>query len=173
VTSGTAIETTDYTLPSPQTVTFADGIDTQTITVTAASDSTTEGDVVTLTLTNPTGGATIGSISGSAITIVDVPTAFTLNNVTSGGSITTVNADFSDIVVLSTTSDGAIEVTSGSSITVDDVQLDTDNSDLVITLSGTPTLWDEITFTDAITSDEGAQISTQIWRFNGTTWVKQ
>ncbi len=173
VTLGTAIKDTDYSFtPSTQTLTFANGDIAETFTFAAATDGVTEGDeVVTLTLGTPSGGASLGSQTTIEVTIVDVQSSFELSTVTSDGAI--VVADFTDFVDLDSTSDGAIEVTSGSGITVDEIQFGSDNSILNITFNTLPTVGVAITFKSSVLSDESVQLSTQTWAFDGTNWNKQ
>ncbi len=68
---GTATAGSDYTAVSG-TLTFADGEASKTFTVPVLDDSLVEGnETVTLTLSNPTGGAMLGSPASAALTIVD------------------------------------------------------------------------------------------------------
>ncbi|MSP40112.1 MAG: hypothetical protein EXR70_16600 [Deltaproteobacteria bacterium] len=72
--NGTATAGSDYTAVN-QTVNFANG-DTvsKTVNIPITTDSSVEGDeTVNLTLSLPTGGATLGSQSTAVLTIVDVP----------------------------------------------------------------------------------------------------
>jgi len=178
ITSGSAV-TGEFTPVSGQ-VTFTELETSKTVSVSAESDNTTtpEGDeVFRFTLGSITGEAALGSNTTKDVTITDVPTVFTLDGITSSGSAITV--DFSDYVVLQSTSGGAIAVTSGpaivaspGSITVDNIQFDsgTDNSDLILTLSEDPYTDVEITFYAVITSDEAQTIVEQTWKYSGTTW---
>jgi len=70
--NGTATAGSDYTTTT-QTITFANG-DTanKTVTIPILDDTTFEGnETVNLTLSSPTGGATLGSPSTATLTIVD------------------------------------------------------------------------------------------------------
>jgi len=68
---GTATVVDDYTSASG-TLTFPDGDTSETFSVTIISDTTVEDDeTVNLTLSNPTGGATIGTNNPAELTIVD------------------------------------------------------------------------------------------------------
>src|SRR5262249_30541930 len=89
---GTATAGSDYTAASG-TLTFADGEASKTFTVTVLDDTLVEGnETVTLTLSNPTGGATLGSPASVVFTIVDndsstgvvLPPGFTQSVVATG-----------------------------------------------------------------------------------------
>lgn len=68
---GTAVAPGDYTAASG-TLTFADGVTSQTIVVPVVDDALPEADeTFTVTLTNPTGGATIGPAATTTVTILD------------------------------------------------------------------------------------------------------
>ena len=67
----TAIAGSDYTAQSGQTLTFADGVTSQTISIPILDDMVQESDEdFTISLSSPTGGATLGN-SLSTVTIVD------------------------------------------------------------------------------------------------------
>jgi CSLREA domain-containing protein len=74
--NGSATAGSDYTAVS-QSVSFADGVTTdQTVNVPITNDATAEGyETVLLSLTNPTGGATLGSPANATLTITDNDTA--------------------------------------------------------------------------------------------------
>ena len=68
---GTAAAGSDFTAQS-DTLTFADGVTSQTITVAILDDVTPEADeTFTVSLSAPTGGATLGAIASSTVTILD------------------------------------------------------------------------------------------------------
>ena len=69
---GSAIAPNDYTNTSPYTVTFADGVTTQTITVPIIDDTLNEGnETVNLSLSNATGGAALGTQDTATLVIQD------------------------------------------------------------------------------------------------------
>jgi hypothetical protein len=68
---GTAVAGSDYAAVS-QTLSFADGETSKTVTLTINDDSLIEGaESFTLTLQNPTGGAALGARSSATVTIAD------------------------------------------------------------------------------------------------------
>jgi hypothetical protein len=70
-TSNGSATSSDYTSVSG-TLTFSNGVANQTFSVTILSDTNAEPDeTVNLTLSNPTGGASLGSPSSAALTIQD------------------------------------------------------------------------------------------------------
>jgi hypothetical protein len=69
--NGSATAGSDYTATSG-TLTFNAGDTSKTFSVLIADDSAAEGnETVNLTLSNPTGGATLGAVSAAVLTIVD------------------------------------------------------------------------------------------------------
>jgi hypothetical protein len=100
--NGTATAGADYTaLANPTGVNFADGETTKTVSITILPDTLVEGnETVNLTLTNPTGGATLGSPATAVLTITDddanpVPTLTSLSpsSATAGGSAFTLTVN--------------------------------------------------------------------------------
>jgi hypothetical protein len=70
-TGGTATPNVDYT-PTSGTLSFAEGEVTKTFTIPLNVDSNTEPDeTIEVTLSNPTGGATLGTPSTEVVTIAD------------------------------------------------------------------------------------------------------
>ena len=67
----------DYVNPGPQLLSFGDTVTSQPINVVLCSDLVTDpGETFTITLSLPTGGATLGSPTVATATIVDVPPPF-------------------------------------------------------------------------------------------------
>ena len=68
---GSAAPVSDY-IAASDTLTFADGETSKTFTVTIVDDGLIEGDeTVNLSLSNPTGGATVGASTTAILTITD------------------------------------------------------------------------------------------------------
>jgi hypothetical protein len=69
--NGTALAASDYTAVS-RTLTFTNGVSTQFVSVPITNDAVIEGnETVVLRLSNPTGGAGLGSLSASVLVILD------------------------------------------------------------------------------------------------------
>jgi len=78
-TNGSAIAPADYN-NTPITISFASGESNKTVIVPIVNDSETEGnETVNLALSNPTGGAAVGSQATATVTIVDDEVAITDN----------------------------------------------------------------------------------------------
>ncbi|GAB4386410.1 MAG: hypothetical protein Kow00121_52930 [Elainellaceae cyanobacterium] len=71
-TGGTAQNSVDYNVATPLTVSFADGQTEQVVSVAIVNDALVEGNETAIfALTNPTGGASLGTVATSTLTIVD------------------------------------------------------------------------------------------------------
>jgi len=71
LTNGTATAPSDYN-NTPITVNFANGETSKIVTISLVDDLIVENDeTINLTLTNPTGGATLGSQNTATVTIID------------------------------------------------------------------------------------------------------
>ena len=90
------------------TVTFGNGVTTpQTFSVPICDDTAVEGDeTVNLTLSNATGGATIGSPSAAVLTITDNDT----------GGPTTINVGTGETITSLTNAGGAFDVINGMTV---------------------------------------------------------
>ena len=129
-TDGTAVAGNDYTAVSG-TLTFADGITTQSFSVPILDDGTYEGnETVNLALSNPGGGAGLGSPVSATLTITEddaVPPTGSLqfsaasysvaeNEGTAVITVNRVGGDFGAVTVQYASSDGT--ATAGSDYTV-------------------------------------------------------
>jgi hypothetical protein len=71
IVPGTATDPADYTVVSPQNLTFPDGVTSQSFDITIIGDAVFEADeIFTLTLTNPV-GASIGAPGTAAVTLTN------------------------------------------------------------------------------------------------------
>ncbi|WP_261779654.1 Calx-beta domain-containing protein [Microcystis aeruginosa] len=123
--NGTATAPSDYN-NTPITVNFANGETSKTVTIPIVNDSQLEADeTVNLTLSNPTGGATLGTQTTAVLTILndDLPQRGTINL---NNSNYTVNENGTANITLTRTngSDGEVSViltpSNGSAIAGDD-----------------------------------------------------
>ncbi|MDR3634721.1 MAG: Calx-beta domain-containing protein [Isosphaeraceae bacterium] len=112
---GTAKAGTDYTATSG-TLTFPDGVTSETFTVPILDDQTPDGtESLNLTLSSPTGGATLGTPSTAVLNLTDVPGAIQFSSPTysvseSAGTatitVTRADGDGGAVSVHYATSDG-------------------------------------------------------------------
>ena len=125
LSNGTAIAGSDYN-SSPLTVTFAPGETSKTVTIPIVNDSQLEADeTINLSLSNPQGGATLGTQTTAVLTILndDLPQRGTINL---NNSNYTVNENGTANITLTRTngSDGEVSViltpSNGSAIAGDD-----------------------------------------------------
>jgi sugar lactone lactonase YvrE len=124
--NGTATAGSDYTSTSG-TLTFGDGITSQTFSVPVLDDLLAEGnETVNLALSNPTGGATLGTPNTAVLTITNVPkpgslqfSSATYSVAENGGSatitVTRTNGSEGSVSVNYATSNGT--ATAGSDYT--------------------------------------------------------
>ncbi len=82
----------DYINPGPQVLSFGNGVSLQTFNIQLCTDAVLEpGETVNLTLSDVTGGATIGTNNPATLTIRDVPPPFTGTiDVGTGGTFTSL-----------------------------------------------------------------------------------
>ncbi|MFM6224184.1 MAG: Calx-beta domain-containing protein [Dolichospermum sp.] len=111
--NGSAIAPSDYT-NTPITVTFANGETSKTVTIPIVDDSIYEPtETVNLTLSNPTGGATLGTQQTAILTIIDndaIPGVIQFSNGTY--SINENGTPVTAVTLMRTNgSDGAVSVT--------------------------------------------------------------
>ncbi len=119
LTNGTATAPSDYN-NTPITVNFANGETSKTITIPIVNDSQLEADeTVNLTLSNPTGGATLGTQTTAVLTIIndDLPqrgiinlnsSNYTVNeNGTANITLTRTNGSDGEVSVILTPSNGS------------------------------------------------------------------
>ncbi|WP_426490963.1 endonuclease [Hymenobacter sp. 102] len=107
--NSTAISGSDFAFPSPQTLTFAAGQSSQTVTVTINGDTQPEADeTVVLTLSNPSSGGAVGGPAAQELTITnDDGPAPTIRFATGTGSVTEDNTGSSTYTVNVTLSGSA------------------------------------------------------------------
>jgi hypothetical protein len=114
--NGTATAGIDYTAEQG-TLTFADGQISNSFTVPILNDPQLDGnETVNLTLTGPTGGATLGSPSTAVLTIQETPTITATGATVSQGEGTPFNgviATFTDANPTATAGDYTASITWG------------------------------------------------------------
>jgi glucose/arabinose dehydrogenase len=122
--NGTATAGSDYTAASG-TLTFANGEASKTFTVAVLDDTATEGnETVNLTLSNPTGGATLGTPAAVTFTIVDnesapgvvLPAGFTQSVVATGLSSGTALAAAPDGRIFALEQGGRVRIIKNGSL---------------------------------------------------------
>jgi Ca2+-binding RTX toxin-like protein len=126
VTGGTAVNGTDYTLSSG-TLAFANGQSTATISIPVSDDNQFGADkTVVLTLSNPTGSATLGNVTSTTLTIhndnavptlsVSSPTVTEATNGTASAVFTVSLSAIADVPVSVNyaTADGSVTAASGA-----------------------------------------------------------
>ena len=121
--TGTATADADYTALAAGTLTFAAGTTTHTISVSVTGDAVDEADeTIQVTLSNPTGGAALGTAATGTGTITDDDTrGVTVSAATSGLGVTE-NSTATYTVVLTSQPTGPVTVTvggTGDGVTVD------------------------------------------------------
>ena len=107
----------DYVNPGPQLLSFSDGVTSQPIVVTLCSDAVVDAlETFNVTISTPTGGASLGSPTSATVTITDVPPPFTgVYNVGSGQSytsLTNVGGIFEGLNLAGATGNVTINITS-------------------------------------------------------------
>ena len=108
--AGTASEGVDYTLTSG-TLTFADGVTTQTITVPILDDSEIDpNETFNVTLSNVQGGAALGTVVTTTVTIVDDEQPGTLAFLQSEASVNEDDGTLTLTVARTGGSDGEVTV---------------------------------------------------------------
>jgi hypothetical protein len=173
VTGGTAVDGTDYTLNSG-TLSFANGQSTATITVPISNDGKFGNDkTVILTLSNPTGSATLGSATTSTLTIHDnnpEPTLSvsspTVTEPRTGSTVANfaitlsaaadipVNVSYSTVNGSVTAASGAFSATSGSLVFAPGVT----SRQVAVNVNGTTTPGTNQTFGLALSSPTNATL---------------
>ncbi|TSE08869.1 gliding motility-associated C-terminal domain-containing protein [Aquimarina algiphila] len=106
-TTGTGITATDFTL-SGTTITILDGMTTGTVTFTIEDDALVEGtETATLTISNPSSGITLGTITTQDITITDNDSA-PIPTVNLSVSSNTGTEDVGTVITVTATSTVAV-----------------------------------------------------------------
>lgn len=123
MTDGTATSPADYTRTPVGTLTFGPGVTTQTISILTVNDGAgDDGETVNLSLSNPGGGATLGSLITTTLTLVEgagattqpsPPTAPTVG----GSGFTCTNAKTSGILTVKVTVPSGLTTTQTATVT--------------------------------------------------------
>nr|NCQ85347.1 hypothetical protein [Microcystis aeruginosa W13-18] len=112
LTNGTATAPSDYN-NTPITVNFANGETSKTVTIPIVNDSQLEADeTINLSLSNPQGGATLGTQTTAVLTIIndDLPQRGTINLNSSNYTVNENNGTASITLTRTNGSDGEVSV---------------------------------------------------------------
>ena len=176
--TGTATSGTDYTAVTANTLTFAPGVTTQTITVSVTGDTVDEGhETVAITLSNATTGISTASGTG---TITDDDPKFSINSPTATeGDSSSVNLTFTVTLSASSTSPYTVDyadagtgtATSGTdytAVTTSTLTFAAGETSKTITVSVTGDTADEGTGETVVISLSNASSGTAIATASGT-----
>ncbi len=176
--TGTATSGTDYTAVTANTLTFAPGVTTQTITVSVTGDTVDEGhETVAITLSNATTGISTASGTG---TITDDDPKFSINSPTATeGDSSSVNLVFTVTLSASSTSPYTVDyadagtgtATSGTdytAVTASTLTFAAGETSKTITVSVTGDTTDEGTGETVVISLSNASSGTAIATASGT-----
>ncbi len=176
--TGTATSGTDYTAVTANTLTFAPGVTTQTITVSVTGDTVDEGhETVAITLSNATTGISTASGTG---TITDDDPKFSINSPTATeGDSSSVNLTFTVTLSASSTSPYTVDyadagtgtATSGTdytAVTASTLTFAAGETSKTITVSVTGDTADEGTGETVVISLSNASSGTAIATASGT-----
>ena len=176
--TGTATSGTDYTAVTANTLTFAPGVTTRTITVSVTGDTVDEGhETVAITLSNATTGISTASGTG---TITDDDPKFSINSPTATeGDSSSVNLTFTVTLSASSTSPYTVDyadagtgtATSGTdytAVTASTLTFAAGETSKTITVSVTGDTTDEGTGETVVISLSNASSGTAIATASGT-----
>jgi len=142
LTNGTATAPSDYN-NTPITVNFANGETSKTVTIPIVNDSQLEADeTINLSLSNPQGGATLGTQTTAVLTIIndDLPQRGTINLNSSNYTVNENNGTASITLTRTNGSDGEVSViltpSNGSAIAGDDYT----NTPITVTFANAPSV---------------------------------
>lgn len=127
LSNGTAVAGSDYN-NNPITVNFANGETSKTVTIPIVDDSILESaETINLSLSNPTGGASIGSQNSAIVNIIDndfkptLTVAIALEQTTEGNTITGVitrNTDTSEPLTVTLFNSDNTQITVSNTVTI-------------------------------------------------------